>query len=139
MTLFPYGAGTLIHMGWTWENAAPNGQQDGGWSSVLASAVQSRGAITGWPSVSTPLVAAGSTWRYLDNGVDQGAAWRGTNFDDSSWVSGPAQLGYGDGDEFTVVGFGPDVNNKFVTTYFRRDFVVADAALVSDQAAKRAG
>ena len=27
------------------------------------------------------------------------------NFDDDGWASGPAQLGYGDGDEATVVDF----------------------------------
>jgi hypothetical protein len=37
-------------------------------------------------------------------------------------------LGYGDGDEATVVSFGPDSLNKFVTTYFRRHFVVTNAA-----------
>jgi hypothetical protein len=35
-------------------------------------------------------------------------------------------LGYGDGDEATVVSFGGDANNKFITTYFRHSFVVPD-------------
>jgi hypothetical protein len=48
------------------------------------------------------------------------------SFDDSSWRSGPAQLGYGDGDEATVVGFGPDSSNKFTTTYFRHTFNLVD-------------
>lgn len=74
----------------------------------------------------TILVPTGSVWRYRDNGSDQGTAWRSSAFDDSSWASGPAQLGYGDGDEATTVGFGPDSSNKFVTTYFRRTFMVAD-------------
>ena len=74
------------------------------------------------------LVPTGAIWRYLDNGSDQGTAWRGTSFNDSSWASGPAQLGYGDGDESTVVSFGPDSANKYITTYFRRTFNVADAA-----------
>lgn len=39
---------------------------------------------------------------------------------------GPAQLGYGDGDEATVVYYGPDDENKFVTTYFRHWFYVGD-------------
>jgi hypothetical protein len=72
------------------------------------------------------LVAAGSTWRYLDDGSNQGTAWRAPTFNDSAWRSGPAQLGYGDGDEATVVGFGPDPNAKHITTYFRRTFSVAD-------------
>lgn len=66
----------------------------------------------------------GSTWRYQDDGSDQGVAWRYPDFDDATWSSGPGQLGYGDGDEATVVGFGPDTENKYATTYFRTEFEV---------------
>ncbi|MTI22887.1 T9SS type A sorting domain-containing protein [Fulvivirga sp. RKSG066] len=83
---------------------------------------------TGNNGISTDqkLIKAGSVWRYLDDGSNQGTAWRGTSFDDSSWASDQAQLGYGDGDETTVVGFGPDANNKYQTTYFRKSFYVPD-------------
>ena len=63
----------------------------------------------------------GSTWRYLDNGSNQRTAWRESVFDDTAWSSGPAQLGYGDGDEATIVGFGPNTSDKYITTYFRSD------------------
>lgn len=75
-------------------------------------------------------VPAGSTWRYLDDGSNQGTAWRTPAFNDSAWKSGPAQLGYGDGDEATTVGYG-DINNKWITTYFRLKFNVADAKAVT--------
>ncbi len=77
----------------------------------------------------TTLVPTGATWKYLANGTDQGTAWRATSFNDTTWPAGPAQLGYGDGDEATVVPFGPDANNKFITTYFRRAFSVTNASL----------
>lgn len=83
------------------------------------------------PTPRTVLVAAGSEWKYLDDGSDQGTAWRMPGFDDGSWASGEGQFGYGDGDERTVVDFGPDANNKYVTTYFRRTFEVSDAASVT--------
>ena len=76
----------------------------------------------------TILVPTAATWKYLDNGSDQGAAWRAASFNDSTWSSGPAQLGYGDGDEATTLSFGPDTNNKFITTYFRRAFSVTNPA-----------
>lgn len=79
----------------------------------------------------TTLVPFGATWKYLDNGSDQGTAWRGSSFDDSSWASGAAQLGYGDGDEVTVVSYGSDSNNKYTTTYFRHSFTVADASTIA--------
>ena len=74
------------------------------------------------------LVPAGSAWRYLDDGTDQGTAWRAPAFDDSSWAAGAAELGYGDGDEATTVSYGPDANDKYVTTYFRHAFNVANPA-----------
>jgi Big-like domain-containing protein len=77
--------------------------------------------------VNTPIVPKGATWKFLDNGSDQGTAWRAPAFNDSAWASGPAQLGFGDGDEATVVNGGPSAN-RFVTTYFRRAFPVASTA-----------
>ena len=95
---------------------------DGGATSsddVIISAARATGDFT--------FVPVGSTWRYLDNGSDQGTAWRAPAFDDSAWKAGPAQLGYGDGDEATLLSFGSDANNKYITTYFRLKFSVADA------------
>lgn len=76
----------------------------------------------------TTLVPAGATWKYLDNGSNQGTAWRDASFVDSTWASGPAQLGYGDGDEATVVSFGPNSSAKYITTYFRHAFNVTNPA-----------
>jgi len=82
-------------------------------------------------------VTAGDTWNYLDDGSDQGTAWQSSEFDDSAWLSGAAQLGYGDGgwggevsDEVTEISYGPDADNKFTTTYFRTSFSVADPSAV---------
>ncbi len=72
------------------------------------------------------LISKGAVWKYLDDGSDQGIAWRMPGFDDSSWASGPAELGYGDGDEATVVGYGPSAAAKYATTYFRTTFEVED-------------
>lgn len=77
------------------------------------------------------IVPRGADWRYLDDGSDQGTAWRDLAFDDSSWSIGPAQLGYGDDDERTVVSFGPNANNKYPTTYFRHTFNVANAGQIT--------
>jgi len=84
--------------------------------------------LAGTHPVPSTLVARSSAWRYLDNGVFPGASWTSLDFNDDAWRSGTAQLGYGDDDETTVVNFGPDANNKYVTTWFRRTFVVSNAA-----------
>ncbi len=63
---------------------------------------------------------AGSGWNYLDNGSDLGSEdWTSLAFDDYLWNQGNGPLGYGD-DVETVVSFGPDADNKYITTYFRR-------------------
>ncbi|MCI0537555.1 MAG: lamin tail domain-containing protein [Verrucomicrobiales bacterium] len=77
------------------------------------------------------LVTTGSVWKYWDKGTDLGTTWREPGFSDTTWASGRAQLGYGDGDEATTVQFGPDGNNKYRTTYFRRTFNVNNAASVT--------
>lgn len=43
----------------------------------------------------------GSTWKYYDKGKDLGTSWLTLSYNDSSWPSGPGQLGYGDNDEAT--------------------------------------
>jgi hypothetical protein len=77
-------------------------------------------------SVDETLVARGDTWRYSDGGVDQGVGWRVLTFDDSAWSSGAAKFGYGMGDETTTNSFGSVPTNRYVTTYFRKTFPLAD-------------
>ena len=40
------------------------------------------------------LLKRASTWKYLDDGTDQGTAWKEKDFNDSEWKSGAAPLGY---------------------------------------------
>jgi len=90
--------------------------------------------------INSMLLPRGSTWKYLDNGTDPGTTWRQSLFDDSAWASGPAELGYGDGGEATVIDCGPGaagtcspangLADNYITTYFRRTFTVPDPALV---------
>ena len=62
------------------------------------------------------LVATGSVWRYYDKGQNLGTNWISFAFNDAGWSNGPAQLGYGDGDEATIVNYGPNSANKYITT-----------------------
>jgi hypothetical protein len=94
---------------------------------------------TGLSSTSAPvnitvvprLVPSGASWKYLDTGTDQGRAWIGSGFDDSGWSNGIAQLGYGDGDEVTLINGGP-ATNRFATTYFRHLFDVPNPGAVTN-------
>ncbi len=76
--------------------------------------------ITTSVSANQVLIPYFSKWKYLDNGSNQGTSWIATSFIDTSWKSNYAPLGYGDGDERTVISYGPSTSNKYVTTYFRK-------------------
>ena len=90
--------------------------------------------------VTETLISSGSIWKYLDDGSDLGTAQDGASwfadpaYDDTLWLEGPAELGYGDQNqgrpEATVVNSGPS-RNFFITTYFRRSFDIYDASLYS--------
>jgi hypothetical protein len=77
------------------------------------------------------IIAPGSVWKYHDTADDPQTAWRQPGFDDGSWPSGPAQLGYGDGDEATTIDYGGNAANKIISYYFRRKFNVSNPAAVS--------
>ncbi len=79
-------------------------------------------------STPAPLPPASvAVWKFKDNGSDQSTQWRARNFDDSAWASGPSELGYGDSPA-TTVSYGPSSSNKYITTYFRHHFNVANPA-----------
>jgi uncharacterized repeat protein (TIGR01451 family) len=78
-----------------------------------------------------------SSWKYLDNGTNQGTAWQAPAFIDAAWKTGTGKFGYGDpvGPGGTVVYSGcppsnyplpenptPGCGTKYITTYFRRNF-----------------
>ena len=93
-------------------------------STEIASTVQLTAQIWDNTIGDDLLIPFGETWSYLDTGVDPGATWNTAGFDDSAWLSGPAELGYGDS-QTTVVDFGADPDNKHITTWFRRTFTAA--------------
>lgn len=64
--------------------------------------------------------AFGSTWKYYDLGTDPGA-FTTTGYNDSSWSSGAAELGFGDGDETTTIS---DVNQ--IANMFRKTISITD-------------
>lgn len=78
-------------------------------------------------------VAEGSEWSYLDDGSNQETLWRSPDFVDTAWASGPAPLGYSPLANYaaTTVSYGGDANAKYITTYFRKHFEVADAAAIT--------
>lgn len=68
------------------------------------------------------IFSVNGSWKFNDSGLDLGSLWKESNFNDGTWTSGNAELGYGDGDENTVVSYGNSSSNKHITTYFRKTF-----------------
>ncbi|NND31546.1 MAG: fibronectin type III domain-containing protein, partial [Saprospiraceae bacterium] len=83
--------------------------------------------FVGLSMAQTTLVPYSSTWSYSDLAQEpavQGMLpWKDLDYNDQSWSQGQAQLGYGDGDEQTIIG------DSVLTAYFRHDFVVNDASI----------
>ncbi|HUR31897.1 MAG TPA: metallophosphoesterase [Saprospiraceae bacterium] len=78
-------------------------------------------------SASGQLVPLSSVWRYYDLGqappIQTGnITWKQIAYNHTSWSEGPAQLGYGDGDEATTI------SSSTLTGYFRQTFNVDDVA-----------
>ncbi|MBI3869316.1 MAG: hypothetical protein HY299_12410 [Verrucomicrobia bacterium] len=72
------------------------------------------------------LISTNAVWRYLDDGSDQASAWRDPGFNDSSWASGAAPLGYGLSSITTTQATGR------VTYYHRLAFKVTEPRAFSN-------
>jgi hypothetical protein len=85
--------------------------------------------VTGGQEYDSTLVSRGDTWKYLESWATPAWNWTSLNYDDTSWKNGVAELGYGDGDETTVIEFGGDSQNKMITSWFRRKVIIEDKSL----------
>lgn len=85
-----------------------------------ATRVDESGAFALTASAPTLAIPFGSTWQYSDDDTDEGDTWR--RGEGAMWPEGPAQLGYGEGDEATSL---MDVSPAIPTVYFRRSIDVA--------------
>ena len=51
--------------------------------------------------VDSLLFNQGSSWRFLDSGINPGSSWKDSLFNDSIWPVGIGHFGFGEGDEHT--------------------------------------
>lgn len=72
-----------------------------------------------------------TAWKYFDKGQVPSSDWTSTAYNDSTWASGEAILGYGNGNERTKVSFGPSSSKKYITTYFRKAFTIENASAIT--------
>ncbi|CAN5535369.1 hypothetical protein BH11BAC2_BH11BAC2_02840 [soil metagenome] len=67
------------------------------------------------------LIPLSSIWKYKSDGSNQGTAWRATAFNDAAWLSGAAELGYGDAPVTTLT-------SSKITYYFRKAVTISSPA-----------
>lgn len=65
------------------------------------------------------LVPADASWRLLEGREPYPESWREPDFDDSAWREGPAGIGYGDGDDATVL---EDMAGSYWSVALRHEF-----------------
>ncbi len=91
--------------------------------------------FTNLATAQTTIFNYGDTWKYLDNGSNQGTAWTGTGFSDASWTSGTGYFGYGDTwintcvNACGTVSCSPSCGTKYITTYFRKVVNIPSTAI----------
>ncbi len=102
----------------------------------------SAGMLTGGVLADTFLDFEATGWRFLDNGVAQSNSnvvvgngsynatdWKHPDFNDNSWGTGQAMLGYGAVGSVPIrTTVGPAGTPRNITTYFRKEFSVSGAA-----------
>lgn len=110
----------------------------GSYLTLLADASAGQAASTALQE--TTLIAKNDAWKYLDNGSDQGTVWRNVYVDDNLWKTAGAPLGYASSGKGTDLNqwieYGPDSSNKYITSYFRKEFQVTQADQIQSLAAK---
>jgi hypothetical protein len=102
----------------------------GDFTSVQGVALSGVAIFATRPAPEQPVrLGGGATWRYHDGATPVAPGWQLPEFDDSAWPAGRAELGYGDGDEATVLATGAMPSPRPITSYYRTTF---EAAAVPD-------
>lgn len=59
--------------------------------------------IAGFEGIWDGVVSKGDVWRFRPGLSESPSSWTDPGFDDSSWSAGPTGIGYGDGDDATLI------------------------------------
>ena len=96
----------------------------------------------GWASnvseSQSALIPMGGTWRYYDSGSLDNTGWKTRDYNDASWKSGSAPLGYDTGNAQkaaaygTTVSYGGNSSNKNPTCYFRQHITLSETPRQTD-------
>jgi hypothetical protein len=72
--------------------------------------------------VSPSVIRKGDVWRYFEGTTAASRAWNGIVYTpDATWKAGPTGIGFGDGDDATIL----QMQNLYTTVYMRDEFSLA--------------
>jgi hypothetical protein len=97
------GNGVGTDGNWRWASGNPSGTYDESLNVAYGDVVE---------------VENGESWRYLNDNVAPASSWNTVAFNDSSWSTGNAELGFGDSDEATAF------TRNGPSYYFRHTFTL---------------
>ncbi len=86
--------------------------------------------FAGWKKYSISeetIFSKGSEWKYFTDGSLHQTDWYTSTYNDDSWNTGKAPLGYGKDFISTTLSYGTDANNKRPTYYFRKNIIINNA------------
>ncbi len=87
----------------------------GSYQVVFASGKDRSNPVNTWHTI----IDKGDSFNYLIPDHEIGDGWKGTGFDDQSWLSGPSGFGYGDDDDATSTGV-------VMSLFVRKEFTVSN-------------
>ena len=129
--------GTMLPYAATWTNAAPGTHVLTARATLGNSTMLTSPPVTitvSAPAFASTLLAPIGLWRYHDEGLDLGTAWRDDGFDDATWDIGPAKLGFGDPDIVTTLATNRADSTRIITYYFRQNFSLPADVVVTNLA-----
>lgn len=66
-----------------------------------------------------------TSWKYMPGTSDPGNGWNNNDFNDNTWLTGRGGVGYGDGDDRTVI-------NPALSVFLRKKFSIVDRSTIEN-------
>ena len=82
--------------------------------------VSLKAQVTHWETIVSP----GEIWEYVVPTSSVSQNWKNQGFDASSWLEGPSGIGYGDGDDATVIP-------QSISVFMRKNFEIIDVSKIN--------
>ena len=97
----------------------PQDDNDNWTSSIVVGGTPGRTNYDEPRIIETIIIPDDSIWLYRKNTTEYPAGWQSPDFNDNGWLQGQTCIGYGDGDDTTVLD---DMRNSYISFACRKSF-----------------